>query len=233
MFTYILINIFTILIPILYSFERKVCYVKKWKALFPALLVTSLFFLVWDCIFTAKGIWGFHKPYLIGINIGVLPLEEILFFFCIPFSCVFIYEIVSLSKIRLQNSRIAQCIFIGFIIILLATAFVGQSKIYTLTVCLTTAAFLIYKLKRKPLDYFATFHLAFGICLIPFLIVNGILTRGLNFIDQVPVVWYDSGSILNIRVMTIPLEDFIYCYLLLYMNITFYEHFKEKLCIKP
>ena len=45
------------------------------------------------------------------------------------------------------------------------------------------------------------------ISIIPFLIVNGILTNGFRFIDAGPVVWYNDAENLSIRLLNIPLEE--------------------------
>ena len=51
-------------------------------------------FLLWDYVFTMLVVWGFNHKYVMGVYVGGLPIEEILFFVCIPFSCIFIYEVV-------------------------------------------------------------------------------------------------------------------------------------------
>ena len=60
--------------------------------------------------------------------------------------------------------------------------------------------------------------------LLPFLIVNGLLTSGLPFIDPGPVVWYNNAHTLGVRVMSIPVEDFVYSFSLLLMNVMVYEY---------
>jgi lycopene cyclase domain-containing protein len=52
-------------------------------------------------------------------------------------------------------------------------------------------------------------------------VVNGLLT-------SLPVVIYDNSENLNIRVGSIPVEDFVYCLILLGMNIGLYELLKRK-----
>src|SRR5690554_3701997 len=94
MYTYLLINCASIAIPFLLSFEKRVEYYKKWKQLFPAILLMAVIFIAWDSLFTKWAIWGFNPDYLSGIYILNLPIEEILFFFCIPYSCLFIYEVI-------------------------------------------------------------------------------------------------------------------------------------------
>jgi lycopene cyclase domain-containing protein len=55
-------------------------------------LSQGLFFIIWDEFFTQLGVWGFNEKYLTGVYIGSLPLEEVMFFICIPYACVFTYE---------------------------------------------------------------------------------------------------------------------------------------------
>lgn len=91
---YLWINILTLAGPLALSFDKKVAFYKHWKALFPALLLVGTAFLIWDEYFTQHGIWGFNPSYLSGIYLGHLPLEEILFFFTVPYACVFIFACI-------------------------------------------------------------------------------------------------------------------------------------------
>ena len=72
------------------------------------------------------------------------------------------------------------------------------------------------------------FYRAYLVSLIPFFIVNGLLTC-------IPVVTYNNNENLGIRLGTIPVEDTIYLLLLLLMNIVIYEFFKKILLpnVKP
>ncbi len=67
------------------------------------------------------------------------------------------------------------------------------------------------------------FFIAYAIHLLPFLLVNGVLTGAFT---PAPVVWYDNTENLGLRIITIPIEDIIYALLLLLMNISLFELFR-------
>ena len=56
--------------------------------------------------------------------------------------------------------------------------------------------------------------------LIPFFIVNGVLTG--SWIEN-QVVWYNNAENLGIRMGTIPVEDSIYAYSMILMSLFFFE----------
>ncbi len=225
-YLYLLINIFTISIPFLYSFDGRINYAKKWKFLFRAIFLTGAFFILWDIIFTAKGIWWFNETYLTQIEIINLPLEEWLFFIAIPYSCVFIYESMKyFIKKDYLGGWIADSITIVLSAALLLIASIHLDLLYTAVTFLLTAAFLLTHLFMFRTDYMGRFYLSYLIILIPFFIVNGILT---GIATPEPVVLYDNTQNLGIRMGTIPVEDAIYGLLLILMNVTIYEYLQEK-----
>jgi lycopene cyclase domain-containing protein len=69
------------------------------------------------------------------------------------------------------------------------------------------------------------FWMAYFIHLIPFFIVNGILTGA---ITPNPVVIYNPSEIIGLRLYTIPLEDTIYALTCLLLPITVLEYLNTK-----
>jgi lycopene cyclase domain-containing protein len=61
--------------------------------------------------------------------------------------------------------------------------------------------------------------------LIPFFIVNGILTG--SFIDE-PVVWYNNDENLGIRLFTIPVEDSVYAFTMILTVLVLTDYFHKK-----
>lgn len=223
-YLYLLINLFTISYPLAQSFERRLQYYKRFKALFIAIGLTAVFFIVWDIWFTSIGVWGFNEKYLTGINIIILPLEEWLFFLTVPFASVFIYECVWYFLPQIQNFKGISSATMMLGLILLGLSFIYRFQAYTFCNFLFAGIFTFYVGLKNP-SYLAKFWTSYFIHLAPFLMVNGILTG--SYIDE-EVVWYNNAENLSIRFYTIPIEDTVYALLLFLMNVYFYELFIKK-----
>lgn len=65
---YLLINFLTIIFPLILSFDKKVQFYKKWKFVWPGLMITGLLYLIWDYIFTFNQVWSFNENYIIGVR---------------------------------------------------------------------------------------------------------------------------------------------------------------------
>ena len=215
-YTYLLLNIGTILFPLLLSFDKKVAFSGGWKALFPAIFITGAVFLIWDVAFTEMGVWGFNPKYLIGIYFLGLPLEEWLFFLTIPYACVFIYACLKGYIQKELSGNWVQPVTYGLIAVLILVGALNLPRLYTSITFLGLAAWMGLMLKGMKANYLGRFYLAWGVSLIPFFLVNGVLTA-------LPVVTYNDTYNLGIRMGTIPLEDSFYLMLLLAMNIGIYE----------
>ncbi len=219
---YLWLNILTILFPLIASFEKKVNYFSKWKYLFPAIIIVYIPFIIWDAIFTSQGIWGFNSAYLNDVKLFGLPIEEHLFFICIPFSCIFIYECVKYQWYQFYNTNSSWVNMFAIALFLVGGIFLSKSytsiTFFSLAVVLVILVF--YRVK-----YLNLFFLSYLFILIPFFIVNGILTG--SFIHN-EVVWYNNEENMGVRLFTIPVEDTFYGMLLILLNVSIYEYLKKK-----
>lgn len=219
-YLYLLVNLFSVIVPFILSFYPKAPFFKKWKYFGISTLITTCIFVMWDAIFTHIGVWGFNPKYVIGIYLFGLPIEEILFFVCIPYSCIFTYEAINHFIKTDKFKSIQHWISRILIILLLAVGLVYVSHLYTSVTFIALAIFLAcLEFKVKPF-YMGRFYFMYIIILIPFFIVNGILTG--SFIEG-EVVWYDNLENLGIRMGTIPFEDTFYGMLMILMNISIFE----------
>jgi lycopene cyclase domain-containing protein len=147
-------------------------------------------------------------------------MEEWLFFFTIPYSCIFVYVSLNYFLKKDPIRAFSKNISIGLIVLLLFVVLFNTEKLYTAIKLSLTVLMLLYIVLKNP-SYMGRFYRAYLVCLIPFFIVNGLLTA-------IPVVTYNDTENLGIRIGTIPIEDTVYMLLMLLMNTTLFEYFKEK-----
>lgn len=221
MYIYLYLNIFTILFPLALSFDRKVAFFRNWFALFPAILVNAAFFIVWDVLFTEAGIWGFNEAYLTGIYIFNLPLEEILFFITVPYACVFIYDVLNAYISKDLLKPYAKVIALTLIVVLPLLAVFNIGKLYTSITFVLLAIMHLVHLRYFSDRILGRFYLTYLVHLVPFLLVNGVLT-------YLPIVWYNDSYNLGLRIVTIPVEDSLYSMLMLLITISVYEGIRSR-----
>ena len=117
--------------------------------------------------------------------------------------------------------KIAYCALEIVIYILLGAFILALPLVYQKTYTFTALSFailmLILQLIQKTYHtWFSGFLLTFLVSLVPFLIVNGVLT-------YLPVVWYDNTENLGFRIFTIPPEDMIYLFGMLLPSFNVYH----------
>ena len=95
-------------------------------------------------------------------------------------------------------------------------------KEYTLFAILSVfIALLLDKILRTKLFTNKKFWIFWAVMFVLIFIVNGYLTWR-------PIVLYGEGYYLGIRLFTIPVEDFVYGFSLITMNIALWEFFSRK-----
>nr|WP_262918298.1 lycopene cyclase domain-containing protein [Mucilaginibacter straminoryzae] len=216
-----MINFLTIFFPIVLSFDKRVQFYKTWRFIWPGMLITGLVFLFWDVLFTLKEIWYFNDNYITGIKLLQLPLEEILFFLTVPFACIFIYACLNYYVKWQLPKTISTAISTMQITLSLVLLFFYHDRWYTLITFSLLAVILIWLEFVKKAPWLPRFYLTYLVSLIPFYVVNGLLT-------SIPIVLYNNYQNIGIRVGTIPFEDHFYSMALLVMNVGFYEYFKKR-----
>lgn len=202
--------------PLLLSFDKKVSFYKWWPALSLGILANGLFFILWDSWFTSEGIWSFNPLYVASYRCLLLPLEEWSFFIVIPYCSVFIYACCKAYLPDYFFKKISPSLNI-IVLMLLAIALIffheQRYTFYNSLFAFVLLAFHQFYLKKSYMGYF---WMAYFIHLIPFLIVNGVLTAK-------PVVIYNGAEIIGPRIYTIPMEDSIYALTCLLLPITIIE----------
>lgn len=215
--------LFTLIGPLALSFDKKVHFVSQWKWALLAGVIIAVPYLIWDEIFTANEFWGFNPEYLIGIYLGNLPLEEVSFFLVVPFACTFIYVCVK-YYFRNVNLKVFNLIF--YVLFFTYMFFVGEMGIegwYTrIAISLGLILSLYLFIKREKYTFIP---LTFAFSMLPFLLVNGILTG--SFLAN-PIVWYRPTEFSGMRIFTIPMEDVVYGFGLIVLNVLLFKVFVSK-----
>lgn len=223
-FLYLFLDIASFAVPFAFSFYRKASFAREWRYYLPSIVITGTIFMVWDEFFTQKGYWGFNPDYTTGLYIGSLPIEEVLFFFCIPYACCFTYfalgHLIQKNPLAKANAIVTAVLIVFSLII----ALTSLDKAYTSITFFSLAAMLIFEGYISKKEYTAKFYLSYLILLIPFFIVNGILTG--TFLEE-PIVWYNDDENLGMRIGTIPLEDVFYGMLMILLSIAIAERLKS------
>ena len=220
---YFKVLLFSFIIPFIFSFHQKIKFYKFFKQIAASLSLIGFFFIIWDIYFTKIGVWGFDKKHHSSIMLSNLPVEEVLFFFVIPFVCVFTYFVLSEKKVLNLNINTTFLKLICILLIVLAVLFFKNA--YTISVLILTILILLYIIYYRPdwIGYFFSMYLIIHV--FPFLLVNGVLT---GYITDLPPVWYDSNNIIGVRLGTIPVEDFLYSFILLFLNTSLFEYLRKK-----
>ena len=206
--TYLHLNLYIIIIPLLLSFESRIRYFRFWPAVVISIISIGTLYVMWDAYVTKRGDWSFNQAHLSGRLIFGLPLEEILFFLTVPFSCIFIYEAYRylVPAFGVPYSRLA---YVLIAISIVTAAYLFRYQNYTRTVMsVTGGTVLLLAFLGESMLRSGHFWLAMATSFVPFIIFNGYLTA-------IPIVRYNPEAIVGIRIRTIPVEDFFYNYAML------------------
>ncbi|MDB0600414.1 lycopene cyclase domain-containing protein [Tenacibaculum maritimum] len=226
-YLYLILNIGSLSIPLLYSiFEKKFHFIQYIKAACLSISIIAVPFLIWDAAFTKIGVWGFNSNYHLPLKIIGMPIEEWLFFICIPYACLFTHEVLKYYFPNLKLSRrFAKQITVFLLLITIGGLVFNFGKQYTTINFILFLLLMGYSL-AKHLEVLQTYLPSFLVILFPFFIVNGVLTG--SFIEA-PVVWYDDAENMNFRLFTIPFEDAFYAFNLLFSIQLVFNYLKNKI----
>ena len=222
LYAYVLLASFSV--PLLYTIFVQ-DFIKNWKEFTISTTLVATVFIIWDVFFTKEGIWGFSHQYCLDIRIFTLPIEEWLFFFVIPFCSLFTHFAFFYAFPNFQLNRLAAYVISGVVLLTaLVLILFHLDRAYTVVnysfVAGTTLLAMLYDIQtlRK-------FSVSFLIILVPFFIVNGILTGA---ITDTPVVWYNHAENLDLRLYTIPIEDMGYAWSMLLGNLLIFYKLKRQ-----
>lgn len=75
----------------------------RWRMMLLALLPTVAVFSIWDVAGIIRRHWTYNPDYITGVQLWVMPLEELVFFIVIPICGLLTYEAVGTVLRRLRK----------------------------------------------------------------------------------------------------------------------------------
>ena len=218
---YLLFNLLVIAGPLGYSFEKQIRFRERWREAFPAIFLSLAVYVVWDSAVTNRH-WYFNTAYMLDVRLLKLPLEEWLFFITVPYACLFVKEVLGLV-FKNRFVRGLEWVRIACFALLPIGVFVFQTgKEYTglVLIAFGVVAFLDRQLRTDTLLQTRTYWFLASVLLCT-LIFNMYLTWR-------PLITYASAYQLDIRIGTIPVEDFGYGLTHLALCNIFYEYLQHR-----
>lgn len=161
-------------------------------------------FVIIDMFVHARGWWSYNPTFILGYRIAGLPIEEIAFFFVVPFACLFLYvalgkllSVAIVSKVRFTYIAVSLVVFASSVII----QEMKERTVIDGLVMIGVIALLYMDMKGRAMTNVQMIWslLVAGL----FLIVNGVLTG-------IPVVTYDHSYGSALRIGSIPVADMLY-----------------------
>lgn len=216
-YEYLIFNLIVLLGPFALSFDRKVHFYTHWGQFLKALVIPAAVFIFWDTQ-VAGAHWWFNEVYTLPYRIGHLPIGEWLFFFTVPYACVFTWEVF---KAYFQNKTVSvdflyHWFWSAALLLGAVTLFVTGLEYTGLAAGAFSLAMISDRILKTYLLKQSLFLWLLGLIIFFTLIFNGYLTAR-------PVVLYDYSFQLHFLIGTIPVEDFVYGLALMYHVIVLFE----------
>lgn len=219
-YLYVSIDALCLLVPAGLSLHSKIKFSKVLGDALLAIAIAALLFILWDGVLIYAGIRNVNSAYTLGINLLGIPIEDMLFFFCVP--CAGLSAYFALNQLIEKDHLFPhqELITSVLIVVLLIFGLYNIDKAYTGSAFLVTGLFLAASLLKLRMRFMGRFYFAFAVVFIPIVIINSILTG--TFLSQA-IISYDNHQLLGFRFGSTPLEDVVLAMLLLLLATTIYE----------
>lgn len=204
---YVLFNICILSAPLAGSllWYRTLWY--GWRRLLMAFVFVSGTWIVMDAVAVAQGWWSYNTSYIIGARLFNLPIEEIAFFFVVPFACLVVFMMIRRYMDGIIKWSTARYILLalGTVTWLFASAYHDKSRTgFDSFIAIITFGYLWF----SPIITTRAFWY-WNITILTLCLVCN------SFLTGLPVVIYNESFMSGVRLGTIPVEDFLYNFSLL------------------
>ncbi|RZL46865.1 MAG: lycopene cyclase domain-containing protein [Pedobacter sp.] len=220
-YTFLLLNLFLILIPFVLALDHKVFSIAGLKTfLIPSLIVTFVFSEI-GVFLTGLKAWNFNPNYLIGAYYRGFPLEGYLFLFSFCFAGLGIYTFLNNRYAKNDLQKYALTVSHLLIGICIAMLFFTYTKWYTAITFAFLMLLLIGVEYINTLRFMYRFYRAYVACLIPFYICYVIICN-------LPIISYDVKQNVGFSLARIPFENHFFMMAMLLLGVYLMEVFKSR-----
>lgn len=213
---YLLFNVFVFLAPIIgYFLVGRRMRFPHLKPLLMTLLLAGGVFIGWDMLVVGKW-WNFSEMYTLGVRISGLPSEEWLFFFSVGFGMLTLWV-----NIPDKNHRFVMPLWrLALVVLAILGGYALMLGMEYTGVTLVLMAIAGGWLHRSGLVFRQRFWILVGLMVVLTTLFNTYLTAR-------PVVTYSSEHKSSLLVGTIPIEDYGFGLLYLFLLVYVYEKFEQ------
>jgi len=216
---YLLFDLFIFFLSTLSIFVVKGTRYPQLRPAFFAILSVSIPYIVWDALVTGWW-WEFNSRYTLGFSLGPLPVEEVLFFFVVPWSCLIIWE--NLKELVTGRVTAQLELFVALVGLLTLGTSVSQGWWYSASIGGLMCVLSLMSYRYGQWLRWKVSGLYLVIVFLLTCIFNGYLTAR-------PVVIYNTFTKSNLNLGTIPIEDIIYGLVLVSLVAMLYETYLKKI----
>ena len=215
---YLLFNLLVLAGPVALSFWSRTRFVHLWPLVAAAAATAAVPYVAWDAWVTGRH-WWFNPEYSLPHRPLGLPPGEWLFFLTVPFACIFTWRTLA----KPERGHLSP----------------GRGWIYLAAVALLPLSVWLWSLGKEYTS------LAVGALGVSAIVDRAVGTRllthtryprfvamlmGLTFVfngylTARPVVLYDASYQLDVRIWTVPVEDFVYGLSLMNFALIFFHLF--------
>jgi len=200
---YLLFNLLLLIPPLVLGRGPDSGMAGRWGDAARSILWMALPFLVWDA-WVAGRHWNFNDSFVLGPRVAGLPLEEILFFFTVPFACLFLWRSVFAKQAPRSVPGLVRLYRLPWLLAPGGVLLFASGRQYTGLTLLALAAVCTWDDRAGTRLLLQPRFLRFLAAVLGLTaIFNGYLTAR-------PVVLYGAQYQLDWRLVTIPIEDFGY-----------------------
>lgn len=219
-YEYLIFNIIVLSGPLFFGSLKQFYFLDKIKYALLSISISAIPFLLWDAAVTERH-WFFANEYTFGFRVFGLPFEEILFFFTVPYACLFTWQMVKKYSAgatvtnKSSNNKISLAISSAFL--LASVLAIINGKEYTSLSALSFSLSILFD------KYFGSRIFTTKRFLVYFLFVSFFTLIFNGYLTWRPIVTYDEIYQIGFRIFTIPIEDFFFGYALLILSTSLFE----------